>query len=97
MIDDMAGLYTVTERVEKCGAVQEKRTQSHVQTEKFSDYPRKTPLNSRCAVYPFRLSANRVRVEETIANEQLYNLLKKRYGLKTDGAVDYFEFRVDIE
>jgi hypothetical protein len=44
MIDDMAGLYTVIEREEKCSAVQGSRMRAYVQTAKFSDYSTKTPM-----------------------------------------------------
>lgn len=35
--------------------------------------------------------ATSVRIQGTLANEELYEVLKKRYGLKTEGGVDYFD------
>jgi hypothetical protein len=38
--------------------------------------------------------ASSVRIQGTLANEKLYEALKKRYGLKTEGGVDYFDVRI---
>jgi len=38
--------------------------------------------------------ATTLRIEGTIANEQLYNVLKARYGLRTEGGLDVIELAV---
>jgi RHS repeat-associated protein len=39
--------------------------------------------------------ATTLRVEGTIANEALYNVLQKRFGLVTEGATDFFEIPLE--
>jgi hypothetical protein len=35
--------------------------------------------------------AKSLRIQGTLANESLYEVLKKRYGLVTEGGIDYFD------
>lgn len=39
--------------------------------------------------------AKNLRIEGTLANEKLYNVLSKRYGLKSDGASDVITIPVN--
>ncbi|MCP4547340.1 MAG: RHS repeat-associated core domain-containing protein, partial [bacterium] len=40
--------------------------------------------------------ASRLRIEGTLANEDLLRVLRKRYGMKTEGGTDYIEFVFDV-
>jgi hypothetical protein len=42
-----------------------------------------------------KVGATIVRIEGTIANERLYELLRKRYKLITEGGKDYLEFGIE--
>jgi len=35
--------------------------------------------------------ATSLRIEGTLANEKLYNVLQSRYGLQSSGAIDFIE------
>jgi hypothetical protein len=37
------------------------------------------------------MGASELRIEATIVNEKLYNVLAKRYGLKTSGGIDMID------
>jgi RHS repeat-associated protein len=41
-----------------------------------------------------RAGAKSLRIQGTIANETLYDVLKKRYGLRTEGGIDYFDIPI---
>jgi hypothetical protein len=37
------------------------------------------------------LGASKLKIEATVVNEKLYNVLTKRYGMKTSGGIDMIE------
>ena len=39
--------------------------------------------------------ATRLRIEGTIVNEKLYNVLQKRYDLQTEGATDFIQINIE--
>lgn len=39
--------------------------------------------------------ANNLRIEATVVNEKLYNVLNKRYNLKTSGGIDTIDISID--
>jgi RHS repeat-associated protein len=41
-----------------------------------------------------RAGAKSLRIQGTIANESLYEVLRKRYGLRTEGGIDYFDIPI---